>query len=390
MEYKWPLSKPNFTFLDKLKLAKFVLTNDRWTHGEVVQQFEKDMAEYVGVNYAVFTSSGSTANTLLAMYLKDNPNQKRNIVVFPSTTWITSVSPFIREGFTPKFIDINLHDFSIDLEKLDDYLEENSDKVACVFITSLIGFVPDLNKIQRLSDKYKVKVMMDNCENTFGKYADKNLSSYFTSTTSTYFGHQLQSVEGGFVFTNDDKEYEYFLMARNHGMTRHLPDGLIQKYSNPIVDSKFDFHLFGNNFRNSNLHAFCGLLDFQRRETYFESRRRLYEVYWKKMRDYLILPQDEWDIEHAPFCLPIIVKKKYSSKLSAIKTLCDDLSIESRPVISGNLLRQACFNKPSFTTFRNSEYLHTHGIYIGLHSNTTEDDVSKFCVKLKEVLDGKV
>ena len=357
----------------------------------MVTKFETEMAKYVGVNYAVFTSSGSTANTLLAMYLKDRPvNPEAKTIVFPSTTWITSVSPFIREGFTPKFIDVNLHDFSIDLEKLEDYLEENYAKVACVFITSLIGFVPDISKIDRLSKKYNVKIMMDNCENTFGLFADRNISSYFTSTTSTYFGHQLQSVEGGFVFTNDDAEYEYLLMARNHGMTRHLPDGRIQKYENPSVDSKFDFHMLGNNFRNSNLHAFCGLLDLKRRDDYFESRRKLYEIYRKEMDYYLVLPYDEWDISHAPFCLPIILRKRFADKLDAVKVLCDNLSIETRPIISGNLLRQACLNQPNFANFRNSEYLHNHGIYVGLHSCTTEKDVSFLCYKLKGVLNGEI
>ena len=104
--------------------------------------------------------------------------------------------------------------------------------------------------------------MMDNCENTFGSFENQNISSFFTSTTSTYFGHQIQSVEGGFIFTNSKEEYEYFLMLRNHGMTRSLSEP--QKYNNPDVDSRFDFYCLGNNFRNSDIHAFIGLLDLKR------------------------------------------------------------------------------------------------------------------------------
>ena len=97
------------------------------------------MAEYIGVKYAVFVSSGSTANTILAQYLKDSlKNSKRNIVVLPSTTWQTSCSPWIREGFVPHFIDVSLEDFSIDKEKLEQFLNNNSKNVACVFPTSLI------------------------------------------------------------------------------------------------------------------------------------------------------------------------------------------------------------------------------------------------------------
>ena len=77
MEYSWPLSKPQFTWMDKLKFAKFILTNDRWTQGKQVEDFEFAMADYVGVRHALFTSSGSTANTLLAMYLQDNADWQR-------------------------------------------------------------------------------------------------------------------------------------------------------------------------------------------------------------------------------------------------------------------------------------------------------------------------
>ena len=77
-----------------------------------VSLFEKRMREYVGSKHAVFVSSGSAANTLLAMYLKDNGVGRKKII-FPSTTWTTSVGPFIREGFEPVFIDISLKDFCI-------------------------------------------------------------------------------------------------------------------------------------------------------------------------------------------------------------------------------------------------------------------------------------
>ena len=70
---------------------------------------------------------------------------------------------------------------------------------------------------------------------------------FFTSTTSTYFGHMLQSVEGGFVFTNDEKEYELLNMIRNHGMYRHLPLENQEKYKNPDVSRDIiPFELFIN------------------------------------------------------------------------------------------------------------------------------------------------
>lgn len=377
MEYKWPLSIPQFSLFDKIKFVTRILTNDRWTHGDDVTAFEEAMAKFVQTKYAIFTSSGSTANTLLAMYLKDTELNKKNII-FPSTTWITSVSPFIREGFKPVFIDINMEDFSISLEKLEEYLKVNAKSTACVFITSLIGFTPNIDRLITIGQKYNVRIMMDNCENTLGKFGSFNVSSFFTSTTSTYFGHQLQSIEGGFIFTNNEIERDYFVMARNHGMLRHLPPDRQTLHRNPMVDAAFDFGLLGNNFRNTNLNAFLGLCDLQRAEQYFHSRKRLYNVFTNYLDDFLILPEDTYPSIHAPFCLPIIPKSRYKNKLVQLKKLCGQMSIETRPIISGNLLRQTPFSNTNYIDFTNSEYLHNNGFYIGLHGSTKQEDVEIF------------
>lgn len=382
----WKLNESNFTFLDKLKVSKFILTDDFWTMGNYVKEFEKQMSEYVGTKYSVFVSSGSTANTILAYYLKDKFfNQEKHIIVFPSTTWTTSIGPFIREGFTPKFIDISLGDLCMDLDKLEDYLKENAAGVSCVFYTSLLGYVPDINRLKDLSHKYSVKIMMDNCENTLGQYADENVSSYFTSTTSTYFGHQLQSVEGGFIFTNDDEEYDYFLMYRNHGMTRSVVDN--KKYLNVNVDEKFDFYLIGNNFRNSNIHAYIGLLDFKRKYQYKDRRVELYDLFKKNINvNEMFFPSDSNDIKtHVPFSIPLIFKD--IEKKNKIKKLCDELTIENRPIISGNMLKQTCYCKfDDYKKFNNSEFLHNNGFYIGLHYKVEKENIVYLVNEINKIL----
>jgi CDP-6-deoxy-D-xylo-4-hexulose-3-dehydrase len=369
----WYLNNSNFNFLDRLKICNFFLkVKNFWTMNKNTQIFEKKMSQYVGSKYSVFVSSGSTANTILAMYLRDHAVPKKNKIIFPSTTWTTSVAPFIREGFEPVFIDISLADFAMDLEKLESYLEDNHHSTACVFITSLIGFVPDMKRLQAIAEKYQVKIMMDNCENTFGQYEGKNVSSFFTSTTSTYFGHQIQSVEGGFIFTNSQEEYEYFLMLRNHGMTRSLQDP--KKYINPNVDSRFDFYCLGSNFRNSDIHAFIGLLDFNRIDKLKNKREKLFNLYSQNLINFNY--KIEKQKQHSPFCLPILCKTKETR--DKIFEFCIENNIETRPIISGNLLRQTCYSKfADPENFANSDYLHNYCFYVGLHYNVKENQVLK-------------
>jgi CDP-6-deoxy-D-xylo-4-hexulose-3-dehydrase len=370
----WPLNVNNFSFLDRLKISLFILNEkNRWTQDKRVKEFEEKMASFAGSKYAVFCSSGSTANTMLAMMLKDEKNKKKTII-FPSTTWTTSIAPFLREGFTAKFVDVNLKDFCFNYEKLEKALQDNDDTL-CIFATSLLGFVPDISKLIKLSKKYSVKLMMDNCENTFGKFNNKNVSSFATSTTSTYFGHQLQSIEGGFVFTNSKDEYDYLLMARNHGMTRSVDNP--EKYQNKQVDSRFDFYTLGNNFRNTDLNAFIGLIDFSKIDSYIVKRKQIFEFFCEKLDiNKYILPFKFPDREISAFSLPILFKD--SKNKNAALEYCNKEGIETRPIISGNLLRQTCYkNFGNYEDFPNSEFLHQNGFYVGLHAKLKISRVEK-------------
>ncbi len=393
MKYKWPLNTSNFPLLDRIKICLFFLNPfNFWTQNVKVQEFERQMAEFTGFKFAIFTSSGSTANTILAMYLKDKLSKyqsesERNIVVLPSTTWQTSCSPWIREGFKPHFIDVSLDNFGMDLNKLDAFLSENHEKVAAVFPTALLGFNLDYNRLKVMEGKYPyVSFYIDQCENNFGKAIidTPDLFSNFTSTTSTYMGHEIQSVEGGFIFTNKVEEYEQFLMYRNHGMTRGLDNSTfrtnkddtgINNYKNTSVDARFDFYLLGNNFRNSDIHAYIGLLDFKRKEKYIARRHYLYQIFKDNInqRRYL-LPKENNSI---PFCLPIICQGAFpEERLMLIKAYCADRLIETRPILSGFLGYQTAYKgmmeKESFT---NSILLNNNGIYVGLNHKITEKQI---------------
>ena len=383
----WPLNINNFSFLDRLKISSFILNpSNRWTQGDKVKLFEKKMAEYVGCKYAVYVSSGSTANTLLAEYQKSIAGDK-DIVVLPSTTWQTSCSPWIKAGFKPKFIDVHLIDFSMDTLFLEKFVAKNRHQIACIFPTSLIGFTPKMDDYKRISEQYNVTVNFDNCENTFGSYEHKNVSSFFTSTTSTYFGHQVQSIEGGFIFTNSEEEYKFYLINRNHGMVRSLNAYGIDSssFENKSVDSLFDFYSLGNNYRNTDLNAFVGTLDFKRVKKYTQSRTELYS-YFKNKLDLrkFYLPTESLKAQDVPFCLPIISQE--GKRDQAIK-ICQEQGIEYRPIISGFLGYQRCYKKffNSHEDYPNSIYLHDNGFYVGLFHKLSKTKIDKLVSKLNNI-----
>lgn len=402
MEYKWPLNVSNFTFSDRLKIGKFYLNpKNRWTQGEQVRKYEEAWQKYTKAKYVVMTSSGSTANTLIAMYAKDTNKSGKNIVVFPSTTWQTSISPWIREGFEPAFIDVNLKDLSIDLDKLESYLAINSDKVHTVFITSLIGYTPDIQRLYNICQKYNVWLKMDNCENSFGSYKlngeNYHICANFTCSTSNYFGHQTTNGgESGLIFCNNEDEYIYYLMNRSHGMTRALLPYLDKinpsKYDelrNLNVDWQFDFATLGNNYRNTDAGAFIGLLDFTRIPQYIERRNFFSKVFFNAInREKYFVPDGSGNTD-VGFCLPIITKNfPDDGLLEKVISLCLGESVEFRPIVSGFLGYQTCYKKyfdGKHKDYPNSRYLHFNGIYIGLHPKISGRKLMEFTQKLNKL-----
>lgn len=413
MQYKWPLQVSNFTLWDKLDICKFILLSDRWTQGKYVKLFEQKMASYVDCKYAVFVSSGSTANQLICQKIKDDliKNKewpKRNQVIVNSVTWATNINCWIREGFEPVFIDISLDDFCIDKKKLSDYLYKNHKKVACIFPTSVLGYAPDIPFYQLEAQSYNIKLAIDNCESTSSKYYHNhyggrwwNLSSEHTSSTSTFWAHFITSCEGGFVFTNNKKEYEYYLMARAHGLIRNLqaynehfpPENMdsfhgYDELYNPLVNSQFDFNIVSGNYRNTDIGAFIGLLDFERIEEYEAKRLKLYNIFYHnldKLRYYL--PQIREKREDIPFCLPIICRgEKSEERLRKVKNRLEQLKIEYRPFISGNCLRQVIYQKyGNYKDFPNAELINNNAIYVGLWPKLKEEQVLSLTSELNKL-----
>ena len=271
----WELATDSFTFLDRLKVAAFVLNkNNQLTMGPKVQEFERVMSEYTQCE-ALAVSSGSTANHLIfELWKQQNPEKFKNaLVIVPAVSWVSNITPVLMAGYQIKFCDVNLDDFSFDYNKLDNILKENESKTLIIWATALIGHCPNFVKLRKLARRFEAELWTDACEaqmcNCNLDYYNQSILSVsrFTSL-SCYFSHCTTSIEMGFVFFRNRKDYEYGRMLRNHGMIRSLsPDNefrkkIEEKYS--FIDKTFLFAVMGTNWRNSDMHAVWGLLDMKR------------------------------------------------------------------------------------------------------------------------------
>lgn len=395
-KYWWPLAVDPFTYFDRLKIATFVLDKrNMWTIGPQTQAFERVWEKFCHPTntMALFTSSGTSANQLLVDTFKYSQNEvefKNTIIIVPSTTWSTSITPWLQVGYKIEFCDINLKDFSFDYENLEKLVSKHKEngKHVVIWTTALLGFSPDIYKLDEIKNKYDLEIFLDNCEGSLTSFEDVKLNSLFDMvTTSVFFSHFIiTGGEGGFLFVNKLKYYPVAKMIRGHGLTRALEkEHPLRKQieaANPNINPDFLFGCLGSNYRNSEIIAKMGQLDFKRVDIYIKRRKLLFDLYNAELdtKKYHQFIREEGDV---PLCLPIIIKNK--SKVKKLKDTLEAAEIQTRPIVSTCLLSHPAFKRyGKDTDFKNSMYLN-QGVYIGLNHKVSSGDVYKLLKILKDI-----
>ena len=389
---RWPLMGETITFADRLKMAWFTLTAKKFTFGEKVKQFEKEWSKWIhfrNETYSLYVSSGSTANFLLVAGVMELYGLKKgDKVLLPACTWMTNVAPIIQLGLTPVFCDINLENFSFDLNDARNIAKKHDIKM--VFVTHLLGFSADNEALRKI---FKRAIIIDDVCESHGctdMIGNKRGSNSLGATFSFYFGHHMSTIEGGMITTNNKDLYDLMKVKRSHGMARESTK--FKDYADlyPEIDKQFLFVTDGYNFRNHEICAVLGSSQLKRLDKMIEIRNRNHDIFTSIIDKY---PNLFYNIKNSTtnssFCLPFICKSK--GIMLAMKETFNENGIEYRPVVAGNLLAQPFLKDYKIETEKertNAELVHSQGVYIGNSHFVTVEDM-KFLKQVVEKIDAK-
>ncbi len=373
----WPLMKNCITEEDKKAMIDFISNTDRFTNGPKVREFEAAWSEWLGCKYSLFVSSGSTANLLLAAAVKEKYNlSKGDKVLLPAMTWVTNVSPMIQLGLEPIFCDVDLDNFGFDLKHLE-YLKQKHPDIKLAFVTHLFGISANI-------DVYKTMLpdtifIEDVCESHGATYKGRKTGTLSEgSTFSFYFGHHMTTIEGGFVCTDDEELYNLMKMKRSHGMAREALPEKYEQYKSmyPDVHPQFLFVTDGYNLRNMELNAVLGMSQLKGLDSAIERRRDIYEKFLSILEEVgnFHIPNTEGN---SSFCLPFICETEEVKK--NLERYLQENGVETRPLCSGNLLRQPFLRdyEMDLDWDPNVEHLHKNGFFIGNNHLITDEEISK-------------
>jgi len=380
----WRLQENVINQQDIEILLSFIKTTKRFTQFTKVKEFEEEYSKWQGCKYSVFVNSGSSANLILVNSLKEMYGwEDGDEIIVPAVTWVTNISPVMQCGLTPIFTDINLSDLSFNYEELRNKITE---KTRAIFITHLIGMPANVKKIKEIIGSKDILIMEDCCESHGAMIDGIKVGNHgIGGTFSFYWGHHITTVEGGMVCTDNEKLYQLLLLKRSHGLARELPQELHEIYRNkyPDIDFNFLFLTDGFNFRNTEFNAVLGLSQIKKLDRYIEIRNQNHVKFLEICNNYadeLILINP---LGISSFVLPFIFKNKDRKK--EFQNKLKEEGIETRPLISGNLLKQPFLSKYyNQNDFKNADIIHDHAFYIGNNQFVNEEKLAKLESIMKE------
>lgn len=359
----------------KKSLVKFISKAKILSFGPQCIKFEEKYSKYQGRKFSVFVNSGSSANLAIIQALLNLGRLKKgDLVGFSALTWSTNTMPIIELGLNAVPVDVELDTLNVSSKKLLEALEQYPLKV--LFITNLLGFCDDLEKIKNICRKRNIILLEDNCEALGSQYKGILLGNFgLASTFSFYVGHHMSTIEGGAICTDDEELATMLKLVRAHGWDRNLSlnkqKSIRNKYHvNSTFYSRYTFYDLGYNFRPTEINGFIGNIQIKYLNTILKKRNANFmklagEIY-KKTDFYFPIKYNHMDF-HSNFAVPVICT---STKIrDELVRKCEG-KIEIRPVVGGDMTQQPFFHKymKKYTHMgnqSNAELIHKQGLYFG-------------------------
>lgn len=193
-------------YVDKIFSSGWLTNN-----GQLVQLLEKRLSEYLRVKNLILVANGTLALQIAYKLL----NLKEDIVTTPFS-FVATTSSIVWEGLNPVFSDINPSTFNIDETILENTITEKTSAIVPVHV---FGNICNIEEIQRIANKFNLKIIYD-AAHAFGvKYKDKSIANYGDVVTLSFHSTKIfHTIEGGAMIIEDDELYEKAKLMINFGI----------------------------------------------------------------------------------------------------------------------------------------------------------------------------
>ncbi|MBI4095144.1 MAG: aminotransferase class I/II-fold pyridoxal phosphate-dependent enzyme [Candidatus Liptonbacteria bacterium] len=353
--------------------------------GNLVHDFEAKIAKLFGKKHGVMVNSGSSAN-LIALEIAGLP--KGAEVITPLLTFSTTLAPIVQKGLVPVFADVKMGTYQINEEQIEPLITK---KTKALMIPSLIGNLPDFRKLLAIAKKHKLLYIEDSCDTLGGAFAGRPTGTYSDITTTSFYASHIVTAAGGggMVCVNGRDLARRALVMSNWGRESTLfgayakSEDIRKRFSSKIgnipYDAKFIFSEIGYNFQPSEIQAAFALENLKRLPEFTRRRRANFKRlkrFFGQYEDFFILPEEYPKASTVWLAFPLTIRRRAPFTRLQITKYLEKHNIQTRPIFTGNALKQPGFRRiHPFRARRGgypvTDYVMKNSFLIGCHHGMT-------------------
>ncbi len=285
------VTQPDLPDLEEFIISLKKIWNSKWltNNGEFHQEFEKELAEYLGVKYVSLFANGTLALVSALQVLRISGE-----VITTPYSFVATTHALWWNGITPVFVDIEPETCNIDYKKIEAAI---TPKTTAILPVHVYGNPCEVSEIEKIADIYGLKVIYD-AAHAFGVKIDNNSISNYgdLSILSFHATKSFNTIEGGAIISHDEKTKKRIDYLKNFGFADEVT----------VVAP-------GINAKMNELQAAYGLLQLKKFEDKIEKRKKISEFYRELLKGTkgIRYMKDIENVKHNYAYFPIFVDDNY-------------------------------------------------------------------------------
>jgi perosamine synthetase len=263
-----PITKPLLGEAEERAVLE-VLRSGWLVQGPRVAHFEREVAAYVGAQFAVATSNCTTALHLALLLHGIRPGDE---VIVPSFTFIATANAVLYAGATPVFADIDPRTYNIDSGHVESLITERTKAIIPVH---QIGLAADMDPLAAIAKRHHLSLIEDAAPAIGATYKGRRVGGLGNSTCLSFHPRKVITTgEGGMLLTDDAAFAERARTLRAHGMS--VSDLARHQAQRVVIE---EYHELGYNYRMTDLQAAIGREQLRRLDGMIQRRREVANRY---------------------------------------------------------------------------------------------------------------
>lgn len=377
---------------------------DGWlTTGRFNSEFEKKLAEFIGIDYLITVNSGSSANlvafsTLTSPKLGNRAIKKGDEVIGVAAGFPTTVNPIVQFGAIPVFVDVDMATHNIDADLIEAAI---TPKTKAIMLAHTLGNPFNLSKVKAICEKHNLWLVEDCCDALGATFDGKMVGTWGDiATLSFYPAHHITMGEGGAVFTNNPTLKVIAESFRDWGRDCYCAPGCDDTCGNRFgqqfgslphgYDHKYVYAHLGYNLKITDMQAACGLAQLERAPEFIATRKQNYALLKERLAslsDFLEIAEATPNSDPSWFGFPVTLKEGSGVNRVDLLKFLDQNKIGTRLLFAGNLTRQPYFQDVEYRVvgeLTNTDRTMNQTFWLGVQPSLSQEHFDFVGEKLEE------